>query len=104
MSEILRISSQQSQNNIITRLQSQCISPAKAKKWVWQYFKVYKDHIDPTIVCCNICMGKALVDFTHPETPTSPAEAYDWEASGPKTQDTKLKLQDPRLRILDSRP
>ena len=90
MSELLRISSQQSQNNVITRLLSQCISPPKAKKWIWQYFKIYKNQIDPTIVCCNICMGKTLSDYQHPETPNMPAEAY-WELSyGKEKSTTKL--------------
>ena len=35
-------------------------------------------------------MGKALVDFTHPETPKSPAEAY-WEVKyGKEKSSTKL--------------
>jgi hypothetical protein len=49
-----------------------------------------QNQIDPTIACCNICMGKALSDYQHPEIPTTPAETY-WELSyGKEKSTTKL--------------
>ena len=88
MSGLIAYAHQQSSNDITFCLQSKCIKPLKATTWVWQYFGIYKDGIQPTLACCETCLEKAKAEYHRSDAPAIiPLVAY-WEVKNGKDKST----------------